>query len=196
MNPAGNPHKGIKPLQAPSKMKSPFNGGGVEGGDGGGSSSNQNSPRKSKTKNVASEILQKQLRKRLKNTFYGHKTPRFLDADLSPRSEDPSPRGGNTNTSADNTPRQQHLAGEMNRLVGEMNNLSPHQYSNNMHPFSNGNSPRNSKQTFWNFNVPTELNNGNKKTHVTSIPQNKNSMAAIYSVQKYNKPLPAITIKC
>jgi len=172
MNPAGNPHKGIKPLPAP-KMKSPFNGEN--------DSSNNNSPRKSKNKNFANDILQKQLRKRLKDTNYGFRTPRNIDADLSPRSEHLSPRVDN---SSDNTPR-----------LADTNTLSPHQYSNNMHQFTNANSPRN-KQAFWNFNVPTELNNGNKKTHVNSIPQNKNAMAAIYSVQKYNKPLPAITIKC
>ncbi|XP_005100375.1 uncharacterized protein LOC101862117 [Aplysia californica] len=57
------------------------------------------------------------------------------------------------------------------------------------------NSPRNHK-AFWSFKVPNELNKGGKKgQHVPSIPRCRDALAAISSVQKHNKPLPAIVVK-
>ncbi|GFO15649.1 hypothetical protein PoB_004215400 [Plakobranchus ocellatus] len=50
----------------------------------------------------------------------------------------------------------------------------------------NSNSPRNA--AFWSFTVPQELNTGEKRCHVASIPRGKDAMAAISSVQKHNKP--------
>ncbi|RUS78235.1 hypothetical protein EGW08_014004 [Elysia chlorotica] len=50
-------------------------------------------------------------------------------------------------------------------------------------------SPRNA--AFWSFNIPRELNTGERKSHVASIPRGKDALAAISSVQKHNKPRPS-----
>ena len=71
-------------------------------------------------------------------------------------------------------------------------------------PRNPSNSPRNA--AFWSFNIPRELNTGDKRCHVASIPRGKDALAAISSVQKHNKPglassinalppIPAITTK-
>ena len=51
------------------------------------------------------------------------------------------------------------------------------------------NSPRNA--AFWSFNIPREINTGEKRCHVASIPRGKDALAAISSVQKHNKPGPS-----
>ncbi|GFS02242.1 hypothetical protein ElyMa_001118000 [Elysia marginata] len=53
-------------------------------------------------------------------------------------------------------------------------------------PRGPSNSPRNA--AFWSFNIPRELNTGEKRCHVASIPRGKDALAAISSVQKHNKP--------